>query len=121
MGKKTEKYKVSPALMYSGMLPALRRKFYFPFPVSKEQYVYFWFNDVRCREKFEKRIVEKGMELADYERFYVHINELETKEYRSELHTGQVIYKVKKRKLKAVPLLMLHEFYQQFGEKVVDN
>lgn len=116
MGKKDKEctYEVSPALMYSGLIPVLRK------PVDiygSKVYVTIWFDNIVVRSKF----LEKMEDVEGYEPGVIPMWKLSSLEYAMDLEMGKVVYKVKKKKVKSVPLRMLYEFYQQYVNKVVDK
>ena len=117
MGKKDKKLMLSPALLYSGMIPILRKK------IALDGYdvtVFLWFNDIIVRQKFFEQTVFID-EQADFEFDYLSFQKLTTKEYTMDLHMGKFIYKIGKKKIKSVPLSLVCEFYQQYVERVVDK
>lgn len=116
MGKKNKEqtYEVSPALMYSGLIPVLRK------PVDiygNTVYITIWFDNIVVRSKFMDKVEEAKGYVPDV----IHISHLGMKKYEMDLHMGKVVYKVGKKKVRSIPLRMLYEFYQQYGDKVVDK
>lgn len=116
--KKKKKYSVSPALMYTGLMPVLRK----PMDISGHTvYITLWFDNVIVRNEFLALAATVG-DGAEYIPDTVPLSKLSTKEYEMDLYMGKVVYKIsKKKKVRTIPLDLLYEFYQQHGEKVVDK
>lgn len=120
MGKKNKKdkkkrlYEPSPALMYTGLIPVLRKTIEFR---GVETHATLWFDNVIVRNQF----LAKTASLDDYTPDFIHLSTLSAPEYKMDLHTGRVVFKVGKKRVRAIPLLTLHWHYTQFGESVVDK
>lgn len=113
--KKKKTYEVSPALLYSGLIPVIRK----PIDIyGNSVYITIWFDNIVVRKAFMDKM---GDEIDGYQTDTIHISKLEKKEYKTDLMMGKVIYKVGKKKIRSISLKMLFEFYKQYVDNFVDK